>query len=388
MVSAAGALSVWGEGIFNFSDSYIDNMDSKGFCNGVEAPKIIHAGNGLTCEAKTVTVKAFTNIYNGSCSLSLDAVTLDVVTSDNPAVTDSTTFTGSTTTQIAYTKIETVILSLANPTIEPTSSTVCNDNSTDSRNMLFVDAGFRFISGSSGTSEVINNQIADINFPIRLQAVKNSDGICTYYFTDDIDVKLAKENVNPLGTTGLKFNGNDIDKYPSINSSVTLNFGSNSIATITLAHYKDAGRIRLRASYTDGSISLVGTSQSFWVRPNQFVITAQSSGSNLDGTTSSSSTVHKAGENFNLVVTAYNSLGTAAENITKNYQQGQMQLKLTRVKPTIAGSVEGSLTYISDQNITSSLSPNFSNNNLTAFLHGISSFSNAQFSEVGIINCE
>jgi MSHA biogenesis protein MshQ len=361
-------------------------------CNTIDHYQIIHDGNGLTCDTEKVTIKACTNTFdlNGSCTLSTNAVTLDVIATGGATVTNSLTFTGTGEVNLAYTTAESVALSLDNISIIPSNTNVCNDNSAGSCNILFANAGFRFLSGTSGTSEVIANQIAGTSFPLRLQAVENSDGVCTGLFTGNVDVKLAQENLDPIGTTGLKFNvnGSDIDKYPSISTQASLNFGSDSIATIPSAYYKDAGQIRLQASYIDSGVTLVGSSQNFWVSPNALVITAQSSGSNIDGATASSTTVHKAGEDFDLVVTAYNSLGTVDGNITKNYQQGQMQLKLTRVKPTITGSVDGGLTYASGNVITSGVSPVFADHALTSFSDGKSTFSNAQFAEVGIINLD
>ena len=358
----------------------------------VDHYQIIHDGSGLTCEAETVTIKACTNVYDGSCTLSTEAVTLDVKATGSSSVTDSISFTGSGTASISYTEAEAVLLSIDNPTIAASNATVCFDGTTTNCNLTFADAGFRFLNGSSGTSEVISNQIAGNSFPIRVQAVENSNGVCTGVFTGDVDISLSQQNVDPGGTSGQSFQvgGSSIAKHPNFTSNISLNFGVDSIATIPNARYLDAGNIRLHASYSDSDISLEGSSLPFWVRPNHFVITAQSGGSDLDGDSAVHTTTHKAGDNFDFTVTAYNSLGTAAGNITQNYEQGQMQLKLSRVLPNITGSINGDFTYASGSSRTSEYidTASFQNATLTAFGSGVSSFSKAQFSEVGVINID
>ncbi len=401
-VSVAGSLSVWGEGDFNFNENYINNMDSKGFCEGTAAPlinhfQIIHDGSAITCETETVTIKACTNAFDGTCSLSSDAVTLDVVATGSPAVSNNITFTGSTTTDIAYTSPDTVVLSIANSSISPTSSTVCNDNSVGSCNLAFSDAEFRFLNGTSGTSnadEVIDNQVSGVEFPIRLQARRSNDGVCEGIFTGNVDVNLSQQNITPDNTNpGLNFqvNGASIVKGSTPSSNVTLNFGGDSIATIPSPRYLDAGEIQLHASYSVSGLNLAGSSQTFWVRPNHFEIDAVSCKDEILGCTANSTTTHKAGDNFTLTISAYNSL----DAITENYRQsdGQLQLKLTRVLPDIAGSVEGTLTYASGNSMDSSdnLSASFSNRSVTNFYSGtfgVSTFDAAQYDEVGIINLD
>jgi len=361
-------------------------------CNigGIDHYQIIHDGAGLTCEAEIVTIKACTNAFDGSCTPSTDAgsYTLKAVGSSN-TVTEAGTFTnGVGTVNLSYTDVETVTLSLEGMSPAATNGYVCNDDSADSCNLTFADAEFRFLYGS-GTSETIANQISGNTFTdtLRLQAVQNVNGVCEDLFINSIDVNLAQENVTPSGTDGLSFqiNTNDnISKYPTYTPDVSLNFGADSIATIPTPKYLDAGEIRLRASYSDAGISLIGSSQSFWVKPDHFVISAKSGGNDIDGSNASTATTHKTGAPFDLVVTAENS----QNNTTQNYQQGQMQLKFTRVLPTSTGSVEGVLNYASGQTITSATSAIFANNALTSFSLGTSEFSVASIDEVGIFSLD
>ena len=363
-------------------------------CNigGIDHYQISHGGNGLTCEAEIITIKACTNSFDGSCTQSSDAgsYTLKTVGASN-TVTEAGTFTnGVGTVNLNYTNAEAVTLSLEDLSPAATNGYVCNDDSADSCNLTFADAEFRFLYGS-GTSETIANQVSGNAFAdtLRLQAVQSVDGVCEGLFTGNIDVNLAQENANPTGTDGLNFqiNTNDIiSKYPTYTTNVSLNFGADSIATIPTPKYLDAGEIRLRASYSDGA-NLIGSSQPFWVRPDHFVITAKSAGNDINGSNASSPTIHKAGAAFDLVVTAENS----QNNTTQNYQQGQMQLKFTRVLPTSTGSVEGVLTYASGQTLTSATSAGFADHAMTSFsvgTAGVSEFSGANIDEVGLFSLD
>jgi MSHA biogenesis protein MshQ len=347
--------------------------------------QIIHDGQGLTCDAETITINACTNAYDGSCTLSDALVTLDVKATGSSSVTDSISFTGTGTASIPYTLAESTILSIQNASIEASNPLVCINGSTTSCNLLFTDAGFRFLNGSSGSSEVITNQIAGTSFPLRIEAVENNNGVCEGLFTDNKNINLSQENVSPSGNDGLSFsiNGNDIAKYRSV-TSTTLNFETDSIATFPTPIYHDAGQIRLHASYDIGGVSLTGSSNSFWVSPAELVLNAKSGAVNLDGATATTNTTFTAGDNFDLTVTAFNSLGV----ITPNYSPGQIQLKLSRIGPINTDSVDGYFSYAAMNTLTSAEIAGFQNISLTNFSSGVSAYNAAQYSEVGLLNLD
>lgn len=347
--------------------------------------QIIHDGQGLTCDAETVTINACTNTYDGSCTLSTEPVSLDFTVTGSSSIVNSIAFTGSTSTSIPYTIAETVVLSLANTSIIASNPDVCSDGSTASCNLVFADAGFRFLNGSTGTSETISNQISGTSFPLRIQAVQNNNGVCEGIFTGNQSINLSQENVNPSGTSGLSFSvdGNDILKYPS-SSPTTLFFGTDSIATIPSATYHDAGQIRLRADYSAGGINLTGSSNNFWVSPAELVLSASVGSTTLNGASATASPTQKAGEDFTFTVTALNSQGV----VTPNYSPGQLQLSLARIGPLLSGSVDGSFTYASGSSLASNVSPSFQNVSLSSFASGISTFSAAQYSEVGLLTAD
>ena len=112
---------------------------------------------------------------------------------------------------------------------------------------------------------------------LKIQARKNVNGECKGVFNGLVNVKLSQENRPTIASdtnAGLMFqvNGNDIGKYTTFSNDIELNFvtdnGEESVAIIPNPVYLDAGKIRLHANYNQGSVSLVGTSNEFWVRPS------------------------------------------------------------------------------------------------------------------------
>ena len=358
--------------------------------------EILHDGNGLTCDTETITIKACSDAI--CSSLSTDSVTLDVL--GNGTLINSLTFTGSAPLSFDHTVMETLTLSLANTSLIASNPFVCDNGINNSCDIVFTDAGFRFLDGTNNSPTLLNQTAGSVFSEIKVQAVQTVNGVCTALFNGNKDVDLSQENVDPGGTSGLNFTINNttspltIAKQGNIPgaTSVTLNFGANSIATILAPIYHDAGQIRLHANYDVGGVTLTGSSNSFWVSPAELVVNAKSGGVTLNGDTAGTinldgitpTPTHKAGEDFELSVSALNSLGV----ITPNYSPGQIQLLLTRTGPTLVDSLDGNLTFSAANSIFSSTSPIFQNVNLSNFISGESVYSNANYSEVGLINLD
>jgi len=387
-LSVVDTLSVAKDGFYDFNVADVNNVDSHGFCAPivptVEHFEIIHDGNGLTCDAESVIIKACLN--NDCSTLSTDAVSLDFL--GDGSLISAQTFTGSTTFNFNHTTAETLTLSVANPTITPNNSLVCSGGVGNSCDLIFADAGFRFLYGAA-ESTTIDNQMAGSNFAetLKLQAVENTNGVCTALFTGDKDIELSQLNVNPSGTAGLDFKiggsgGTTIAKHPTFTTGITLNFAADSKATVSNPNYLDAGQIQLHAQYNVGGISLVGSSNNFWVQPAKLIVTAQKSGADLNGATDSATTIHKAGEVFDFQVKAVNALGTT----TPNYSPGNIELLLDRTGPT-SGGVDGTFYYESGS-IVSALSPTYQSVTLFNFNSGSSTTNNAYYSEVGLLNLD
>lgn len=344
--------------------------------------EILHDGNGLTCEAENITINACSN---ADCS-TLYADAVDVVLKVN-GVDDKTVTVagGSTATSFSYTNTSTPATLSLEQTYE------CENGGSSSCDVVFTDAGFRFLyDDGADETNVIANQVSGEVFTktLKLQAVENSDGVCTGLFNNDVDVELAQENISPSGTAGLSFkingiSGADIAKYPSYSSAITLDFEAGSKAIIPTPVYLDAGQIRLQAKYSVGDVNLVGSSNYFWVSPKALQVTAKSAGQDINGALSDSTIKHQAGEVFDFTVTAVNALGDS----TLNYSPGQIQLKLTRLAPSSSTSANGSFSY-GTGNLSSALSADasFQSVTLPTFTAGVSETATASFSEVGILN--
>ena len=357
--------------------------------------EILHDGNGLTCAAETVTIKAC--IDDSCANLSTEPITLDFLV--DGALISAPTFTGSTDISFNNTDVETVTLSVANATVSASDPVVCDDGSGVSCDMEFTNAGFRFLYGSDDTGLVpIANQTSGLAFSdtLRLQAFKDNNGVCEGYFDNDNnprEIKLSQENVVPeIGAVNeLKFTVevndivHEITKHPGF-TDTTLTFGNNSIATIEKPIYHDAGQIRLHANYNVGGISLTGNSNLFWVSPVELVVSATSGSTVLNGASSTAGPTHAAGDNFTLTVSAKNSLGV----VTPNYSPGQIELKVERTGPTpaLTGSVNGDLMYAAGAKLSASVGSTFQDITLTNFSSGISTFNGAQYSEVGLLNLD
>jgi len=344
--------------------------------------QIEHDGQGLTCASENFTVKVCADT---TCS-TLYADAIDVKLSINGRLDQTVTVVGgSTVANFSYTNTGTARLSID-------QKYECKNGDSTSCELIFTDAGFRFLYGAAETTS-IGNQTSGNNFAdiIKLQAVENVNGVCTGLFTGNVDVELSQQNIAPSVTTGLNFkvngtSGTNIDKYPTYTPFITLNFGAESKATIPMPVYLDAGQIRLYAKYNVGGVSLVGDSNDFWVSPAKLVVTATAAGSGIIGNSSSSAIKHKAGQPFDFTVTAYNALGTSAANITANYIPNDIQLLLTRTGPT-AGGVNGTFNY-GNGTISSNLTPNYQSVTLSAFDSGVSSTNTASYAEVGLLTLE
>ncbi|MFT5720876.1 MAG: MSHA biogenesis protein MshQ [Motiliproteus sp.] len=344
--------------------------------------QIIHDGQGLTCEAETVTLKACTNADAGSCTLSEEAVTLDVNATGSALATDSITFTGIGTASLAYNIAEPTLLSLGNASLAAANPTVCSDGSTSSCTLVFADAGFRFLNASSGSSATITPQVSGISFPLRLQAVENDDGVCKGLLAGNQAINISQENVAPGGVSGLSFSvgGEDIAKYSDY-TPTGLVFDAEGIAEIPTPLYNDAGQIRLHAYYDLNGVTVSGSSNAFWVSPAELVVSAEADAIALNSASAIATPTHNAGENFTFTLTALNSQGI----ITPNYSPGQIQLKLERTGPTLSGSVDGELTYAAASTLETSTNAVFQDVTLTNFSLGQSTYSAAQYSEVGLL---
>lgn len=340
--------------------------------------EISHDGQGLTCEEENITIKA---CQDAACS-TLNNDSMIVQLSINGTPNKFVTVAGGTAdTNFAYTNVGTAALSLD-------QAYQCKNDASTSCDVVFANAGFRFLYGATESTTIGNQTSGNIfNEMLQLQAVEDVSGVCTGLFTGNKAVELSQQNINPGSTTGLNFKingvaGTTIDKYPLYTSSVTLNFGSDSKAVIPAPVYLDAGEIRLHVKYNDAIVNLEGKSNDFWVSPDKLLVSAKSAGSEINGNSNTSTTIHKAGQAFDFTVTAVNAQGDA----TLNYFPNDIQLLLTRTGPT-GGGDDGSFNY-GNGTVLSQLLATPQNVILTAFNSGVSFTNSASYSEVGLLHLD
>lgn len=369
-----------------------DMLDDAGCAPLFSHYLIEHDGNGLTCDAEPITVKA---CVDASCSIIDTANDSDVTLFVNGAFPQVISLNNGISSNASFNYTDTTIPA----TLSLGSNYQCLDTSANSNNcnVTFSDVGFIFSN--------IGNQIAGNEFSgISLQAVKagtTNPGVCEPLFTNSgspINIDIAMEYVTPNRVTT---NSYTIDLAPiaknllGIASSynytpVPLLFDSTSTAVINNNVYHDAGEIRLYARYVEPasgglpSYTVSGGSNTFWVQPDKFLMTATdpvSPFNDLNATTFDGTPTYHAGKPFNFSITAVN-----RNNVTTtNYQSSAPQLSVQRTGPTTVG-IEGFFTYVAGNALETQLSPSVTFKPATiSFANGVFNSNTAEYNEVGLI---
>ena len=367
--------------------------------------QIIHDGNGLTCTAEEVIIKACTNTYDGTCTLSGEAVTIVVNTTGSDIATDTITFTGEGTANLAYTKSESTILSIEDASIIPASPAVCFDNSTTSCNLFFDDTGFRFYENTE-TNPIPTQVSAKPSNTLKIQAIeKNPDtGACQATFIDTTTIEMAATCVDPIACAGSQVAINNLittgdittlDKNSVLSySSVNLDFSDNTVNSAEFIFtYPDAGKVQLHARYNipdeNGDPSgnyMLGSSNEFVVRPFGFFIDVVG---NPKAETAGGTKFIAAGEEFSTILKAVQwqadgDTDLSNNQVTKNFGNEQApetaKISPNMVLPNLStlpsAGVLGNLTNVTFDTFSAGSSAE----------QGIATNDDMTYSEVGIIS--
>ncbi|HEX7996407.1 MAG TPA: DUF6701 domain-containing protein, partial [Streptosporangiaceae bacterium] len=342
------------------------------------------SNSGLTCAANTLTVVA---CANAACSATyLSGATGSLSATGSPTVNwDGTTGGGagsafvipsgssSVTKNVQVATAGTVTFGLASATPSPINATTCNfgSNAPTNNNCVFTSntAGFIFSDTSSpGNAYTIPAQVSGIaSSTLYLRAVQASTtnpAICTpAIIGQTTSVTMGYACNNPASCQPGNLATINATAIAPGGTSVSLTFDGNGSAPIT-ARYDDVGRITLNATKTvtpfgtATPVTLTGSSNAYVVAPHHFGLSGVTAGP------------IKAGTNFSATVTAYN--GLATPTVTANFGQESapgpegVTLSLTKCQPTGVNSSSGSFS-----------------GSVGAFVSGIASASNLNWSEVG-----
>ena len=368
--------------------------------------EISHNSPGITCEGSQVTVTAHDASHNAFNVYS----NTDIAVSTSPTVgnilTSPITIPAGSSSASFYLQQTSALSNIDIDVSDGTATDIDGDTSGEDPRFSFSDTAFRFYA--NGVANNISKQVAGVNTTgqnLILKAIKTDDetGACipALQGPTPTNVDIAYECNSPttcssnglLSFEGQALTGDDQGNGPNY-VSVPMVFDGNGEAGFDFS-FADAGQITLRAQKAvtandpDPAFTLSASSNAFWVRPFGLELSAQSAGSDIDGNTSSSATIHKAADPFSLEVRAVNASGL----VTPNYRPGQLQLQLTRTGPLVGS--DGILNYAGSGSMTSALagSATFQNVTMESFVggalgNGASQYLVANYSEVGLIDLD
>ncbi|MDB4281485.1 hypothetical protein N9872_00740 [Paraglaciecola sp.] len=335
----------------------------------VDHYRIEHDGQGLTCQAEPVIIKA---CANSDCTELHDEPTSLILLPAGLAGADTISFTGSTSTTLSHTTAGMINLGIG--VAVPGAELKCFNGASETCGINFVTAGFEFFGQNVGDS--LGDQLAENNFNhVNLRAVKDDgSAACVALLNDGIkNIDLAVNCIDPASCkTNLTQNGNPLA------GTTGLNF-TGGTAPLNGLNYADAGRLQLSASAVIDGVTITSGNALVDVYPASLALNVLPA--NLSHTGNSDTDTYVAGEAFTLSITAF---GTTGNNALPNYQPGALKLQVTRNLPDALNAVDGILTYGASGSLLSALSPDFTPALLT-FVEGVYSYP-AHYNEVGRIS--
>jgi MSHA biogenesis protein MshQ len=331
------------------------------------------SGTGITCAGEPITFTAVDSSGGAIAPVSGTNVTLSTAPATGSWVGGNTYgFNGTATSFTKY---------LQQTTPATLTMNITDGTSTGSNTINFVDSALKFYGSSS--LNVIQNQVAGVasgspaatNTPI-LKAIRTDTvtGACVAQVTGTKSVDLAYECVNPITCiAGQVFtvNGTAI-KANAKNAAITylsqnLTFDGTGTANIPL-NYSDVGQVTLYgqlslpASGNDPAKTLVGSSNSFVVKPYTLVVSSAltpTNGSNPGATNTAGTSAGfvAGGSPFQVKVEARKSPGTATSDITPNFGRENTSEAVIKLTPALVYPASGTLTALTGSTSFSATTP-------------------------------
>jgi len=422
-ISAKNKLILKENSTYNYTPSDLNNLDSHGFCDSATSSAdhfdINHSGNGITCVAETVTLKAHladhtvdtsylntvsltTSTNHGDWSIISGNGTLNNGTADDGAASYSfvAADNGSVKLGLKNTAIETLNINASDGSISETNGSA---TASEDQNLTFSESGFRFLANTIPDAIAVqiaskDSDIAPSAQTLELQAIRTNpeNSACEAVLINNNNIDLAYEclmpsscSSNPVTINGANIGANNSGSV-STYVPVALDFGNVSDATATFKlNYPDAGQIRLHARYNiplvDSTASgnyMTGSSNDFVVKPAGLCVEVTDSNSGctsgvpIDPSDPDCSLFKKAGKTFNLSVkgVAWQSNGESNTDFctdnatTPNFQLNNIVLSSNLVAPSSGTNANLGVTSF----------------NMAAADNGSHTLSNESVSEVGV----
>lgn len=277
------------------------NANFPGLCEGgppaVHHIRLTHDGQGLTCEAESINIKACTD---ASCnSLSNQPITVNL----SPAGWvggNTVTFTSQINRQLRISQSTQVNIAVNNQAFRCLNTT----NNTSNCAIVFSDAELQFYGVNIGDD--LPTQIAQTNFSnVNVRAVSNNQGVCEAAIQGVQSVDIGYRCLNPA----------QCKRSLAGSGRINLTFDANGRAALPALNYPDAGRISLTARATVDGSDLRGAAPVLVIPARLQLETGNGFPANPI-----------AGNDYPLNISAKGSAGATLPN----YQPGRLQLAVQR----------------------------------------------------------
>lgn len=351
-------------------------------CAVLDHYRIEHTGQGFTCEAAPITIKA---CANDDCSLPYDQSTSITLLPSGWNGDDTLTVTDQLQTSLSITAAGTETFSQTAST--PNAPLRCFKDGIETCDIEFVETGFKFIGATKDDSPA-SDYVAETDFVnVQIMAIETPEGggACQAAVAGELDVTFGYDCTEP-DTCLTEFVEIDGKNALGITTALRkLTFNADGIASLGKLYYADAGRISLSVSATVGGATLKGN-ESFDVYPDYLQLQVIGAGdADLSYTGVSANNNYMAGQNFTFTLGAYG----RQNNPLPNYEALNLEMRLARIRPLNSGQ-NGIFEYSETGTLTSDTISEFNsvNKSTLSFSGGIHRHTGAYYSEVGRIEID
>jgi MSHA biogenesis protein MshQ len=362
--------------------------------NSVHHYQITHDGQGLTCQAETVTVRACANAACTSLYSGAAQVTLSPNTVEAPAPAFNLV-NGSASAYVRKTTEGDIALAVTAATPAATTATTCAAPSGASCSMKFADTGFQVYADPRLAGVIDSFRVEALTkndhspsscIPLIANTTKPVVMRCAYKDPASNSNALSR-NVNLTNGSGatasLVCGSGDFSSAPGV--SLPLAFDANGRAAGTLA-YDDVGALALSAEYTASGANFVtadGKSAAFVVAPHHYGIdNASAAGfANPAAASAAGPVFAKASALFAIRVTALSKNNVISTNFGKEAIPGRFRLTHQQVDPLPVNNYKGTLSVPNDTAFGAAINAGASGGSPGRFLIG-----GLAWNEVGIIS--